>query len=42
MGKFDRYGDYPDRGLAKAQAALLTVWPSLNRYHENLVLVAGT
>lgn len=41
MSKFGSYQDYPDRGLAKAKAALLTVWPTLSRYHEDLVLVGG-
>jgi len=41
MGKFGHYREYPDRGLAKAKAALLTVWPTLARYHDDLVLVGG-
>ncbi len=41
MSKFGNYQEYPDRGLAKAKAALLTVWPTLARYHDDLVLVGG-
>ena len=41
MSKFGQYQEYPERGLAKAKAALLTVWPTLSRYHEDLVLVGG-
>jgi hypothetical protein len=41
MSKFGHYQEYPERGLAKAKAALLTVWPSLSRYHDDLVLVGG-
>lgn len=41
MSKFGQYHDYPARGIDDAIAALLTVWPSLCRYHEDLVLVGG-
>lgn len=41
MSKFGNYEDYPDRSLAKAKAALLTIWPTLSRYHGDLVLVGG-
>jgi hypothetical protein len=41
MSKFGHYQEYPERGLTKAKAALLTVWPSLSRYHDDLVLVGG-
>jgi hypothetical protein len=41
MSKFGQYEEYPERGLAKAKAALLTVWPTLSRYHDDLVLVGG-
>lgn len=41
MSKFARYEEYPEKGLAKAMSALLTVWPGLSRYHDDLVLVGG-
>lgn len=41
MSKFGQYQEYPDKGMAKAKAALLTVWPTLSRYHDDLVLVGG-
>jgi hypothetical protein len=41
MSKHDTFADYPARGLAAAEAALLTVWPTLARYHDDLVLVGG-
>jgi len=41
MTKHDTFYGYPRRSLASAEAALLTVWPSLSRYHEDLVLVGG-
>jgi len=41
MSKYETFGGYPQRSLLSAEAALLTVWPSLSRYHEDLVLVGG-
>jgi hypothetical protein len=39
--KFGKFDDYPPRSLESAEAALLTAWRSLERYHEDLVLVGG-
>jgi hypothetical protein len=39
--KFGKFDDYPPRSLESAEAALLTAWCSLERYHEDLVLVGG-
>ena len=41
MSKYDTFNAYPQRSLLSAQAALFTVWPSLSRYHDDLVLVGG-
>ncbi len=41
MSKYETFGAYPQRSLLSAEAALLTVWPSLSRYHDDLVLVGG-
>jgi hypothetical protein len=41
MSKFGTFGDYPKESLPSAEAALLTAWPSLERYHDDLVLVGG-
>ena len=41
MSRFETFGAYPDRGLPNAEAALLTLWPSLNRYHDDLALIGG-
>jgi hypothetical protein len=41
MSKYETFGSYPQRSLLSAEAALLTVWPSLSRYHDDLVLVGG-
>jgi hypothetical protein len=41
MSKYDTFRAYPERSLLSAEAALLTVWPSLSRYHDDLVLVGG-
>jgi len=38
MNKFGTIGEYPKQSLASAEAALLTAWPSLERYHDDLVL----
>jgi hypothetical protein len=41
VSKFASFAEYPKRSLAGAEAALLTAWASLSRYHNNLVLVGG-
>lgn len=41
MSKFASFAEYPSRSLVGAEAALLTAWVSLERYHESLVLVGG-
>jgi len=41
MSKFGTFGDYPKESLLLAEAALLTAWRSLERYHGDLVLVGG-
>lgn len=41
MSKFASFAEYPALGLAGAEAALLTAWAALNRFHEDLVLVGG-
>ena len=41
VSKFASFAEYPKRSLAGAEAALLTAWASLSRYHDNLVLVGG-
>ena len=41
MSKYSSFAEYPPRSLAGAEAALLTAWASLERFHEDLVLVGG-
>lgn len=41
MSKFDQFDAYPARGLNAAESVLLTVWPTLQRHHEDVVLVGG-
>lgn len=41
MSKFASFAEYPQRSLAGAEAALLTAWASLERFHDDLVLVGG-
>jgi predicted nucleotidyltransferase len=41
MSKFGSFGEYPRPSLVSAEAALLTAWRSLERYHDDLVLVGG-
>lgn len=41
MSKFGTLADYPQNSLASAEMALLTAWRSLERYHDDLVLVGG-
>lgn len=41
MSKFASFAEYPPRSLMGAEAALLTAWASLERFHSELVLVGG-
>ena len=41
MSKFGTFSEYPRPSLVSAEAALLTAWRSLERYHDDLVLVGG-
>jgi predicted nucleotidyltransferase len=41
VSKFGTFRDYPKESLPSAEAALLTAWKSLERYHDDLVLVGG-
>ena len=41
MSKHETFAAYPSRGLAAAESALLTIWPTLSRYHDDLVLIGG-
>ena len=41
MTKFALYEQYPKNSLEQAEAALLTVWRSLEVYHPHLVLIGG-
>ncbi len=41
MSKFGTFTDYPKESLLSAEAALLTAWLSLERYHGEIVLVGG-
>jgi len=41
MSKFETFGGYPPESLPSAEAALLTAWRSLERYHDDLALVGG-
>jgi hypothetical protein len=41
MSKFGTFGDYPKESLQSAEAALLTAWRTLERYHDDIVLVGG-
>jgi hypothetical protein len=41
VSKFGTLGGYPKDSLASAEKALLTAWRSLERYHDDLVLVGG-
>ena len=35
LSKHEKFAEYPARGLAAAETALLTIWPTLNRYHDD-------
>lgn len=41
MSKFASFAEYPSRSLVGAEAALLTAWACLHRYHAELALVGG-
>ena len=41
MSKFGTFSEYPRPSLVSAEGALLTSWRSLERYHDDLVLVGG-
>jgi predicted nucleotidyltransferase len=41
VSKFGTFSEYPRPSLVSAEAALLTAWRSLERYHGDLVLVGG-
>lgn len=41
MSRFSTYGDYPKGSLDWAEMVLLTAWRSLERYHDEIVLVGG-
>lgn len=41
MSKFSSFAQYPPRSVVGAEAALLTAWASLGRFHDDLVLVGG-
>jgi hypothetical protein len=41
VSKFGTYHDYPRESLPAAEAALLTAWRLLERYHSEIVLVGG-
>jgi len=41
MSKFASFAEYPAASLRAAEAALLTAWVALHRYHDELVLVGG-
>jgi hypothetical protein len=41
MSQYERISDYPAHSLASAETALLTVWGSLRKYWDDLVLVGG-
>ena len=41
VNKFPRFEEYPRESIANSESALLTVWPTLERYQDDLVLVGG-
>jgi hypothetical protein len=41
MSKFGTFSEYPRPSLVATEATLLTAWRSLERYHDDLVLVGG-
>lgn len=41
MRKFDTFDKYPRGCVTATEMALLTIWPSLRRYEDDIVLVGG-
>jgi len=41
MSKFSSFAEYPPRSLVGAEAELRRAWASLERFHDDLVLVGG-
>jgi hypothetical protein len=39
--KYETYSEYDPRHTALAESAFLTIWPTLGRWHSDLVLVGG-
>jgi hypothetical protein len=39
--KYERYSEYDPQQVSLTESALLTVWPALRQWHEDLVLVGG-
>ena len=39
--KLGAYADYDSRKVALAESALFTIWPNLEPWHDDLVLVGG-
>ena len=39
--KLGAYADYDSRQVALAESALFTIWPNLEPWHDDLVLVGG-
>ena len=37
----DQFNQYPSRGLIAAESVLLSVWPTLTRHQDDIVLVGG-
>jgi hypothetical protein len=41
MSKFGTFSEYPKESLVSAEMVLLTAWRSLERYHDDIVLIGG-
>src|ERR1039458_7096111 len=41
MSKFETFSEYPKESLVSAEMVLLTAWRSLERYHDDIVLIGG-
>ena len=41
MSKFGTFSEYPTESLVSAEMVLLTAWRSLERYHDDIVLIGG-
>jgi hypothetical protein len=39
--KYETYSEYNPQSMAFSEGALLTIWPILDQWHDNLVLVGG-